>query len=175
MFNNKMSSHVLVSGIAALMMVLPWTCQADDQDIADLGKIATSVKEMLAKDTSLALKAEHQRELELSGVKTPTVAPAIPLNLSDAIMAPPAGGGDKDSAAKEKPAPAISVTGIYGTGDALSADVMIDGKRIRFTKGRALPDGYSKFAYQLVSINSPCVLLKANGANKKLCIDGIGE
>lgn len=171
--NNSARRNAL--GLAVFMLTVSSSVQADQMSDQQLTGVAETVGEMLLIDTRIALSKEHQRELEAMGIKhqAPVAAQAaLPTPKMTPVEEPA-----KTQPLPDKPkAPVLSVEGIFGPGDQLSADVLIDGRKVRFKTGQRYPIGYARpFAYQLISINVPCIRLSGPGGSQKLCIDGVQE
>lgn len=171
---NNNASRFTAWGFAVAVLTHSIIGHADPLPDLEQAKIAITVGEMLAIDTRIALKKEQQRELEAMGLK-PSQAVMAP-----AVMQPMPKVAPIDAQEKKEPTPekakeaVLSVEGIFGPGDQLFADVLIDGRKVRFKSSQRYPIGYdSSFAYQLVSINVPCIRLTGPGGALKLCIDGI--
>jgi hypothetical protein len=175
MCSNHATRH-LAWGLTVAVLAHSTIALADDFPDVEQAKVAATVGEMLAIDTRIALKKEQQRELEAMGLKQPSgaVVQAAP---QVAPRTTPIDAPEKKAAVPEQPKPPVlSVEGIFGPGDQLFADVLIDGRKVRFKSGQRYPIGYgNSFAYQLVSINVPCIRLAGPAGSQKLCIDGIQE
>lgn len=161
---------------AVAVLVLSSGSRAQELTDLEQAKVAATVGEMLAIDTRIALKKEQQREFEAMGIKPQPLAAVT----SAPVIQPtpkmtPIDEPDKAKATPEKPMEQVlSVEGIFGPGDQLAADVLINGRKVRFKSGQRYPIGYDRtFAYQLISINVPCVRLSGPDGSQKLCIDGV--
>lgn len=172
------TSRCMAWGFSVAVLAQSMTSLADPLPDVELVKVAATVEQMLAIDTRLALKKEQQRELEAMGIKpsAPVVVQPVSALASMPIVAPVDIQAKKEPAPEKPKAPVLSVEGIFGPGDQLFADVRIDGRMVRFKKNQRYPLGYdSNFAYQLQSINVPCVRLTGPQGPQKLCIDGLQE
>ena len=185
MCNNAMS-RLTLWGTAVPVLFSAMACQAEPGFIPGSDPLAVTVQQMLAIDTRLALKKELQLELEARGLKAePPSQPLISTPAAAPVMAPvlPAAANQlsapatAQSEAPKKPKRSVLILdGIFGKGGQLYADVFIDGQRVRYKRDQRSPLGYdSFFAYQLVSINVPCVHLKTQTGPRKICIDERGE
>lgn len=165
-------------GFAVAVLVFCGTGQANQLTDIEQSKVAATVGEMLAIDTRIALKKEQLRELEAMGLKHSGSSSAQAIQPVPKMT--PVHEPDKPDNTKplpEKPqVPALSVEGIFGPGDQLAADVLIDGRKVRFKTGQRYPIGYDRsFAYQLISINVPCIRVSGPSGSQKLCVDGVQE
>lgn len=163
-------------GFSVVVLAFHGSGYADQSADIQQSVVAGSVGEMLAIDTRIALKKEQQRELEAMGIKhqpLAAVAPAPVMQPTPSLTK--IGEADKAKQTPDKPRlPALSVEGIFGPGDQLAADVLIDGRKVRFKSGQRYPIGYDRsFAYQLISINVPCIRLNGPDGSQVLCIDGV--
>lgn len=162
-------------GLAVAMLALSGTGQANQLGDLEQSDVASMVGDMLVIDTRIALHNERRRELEAMGIKQQVPMPTPVIQSLPMVTAV-----DEPANAKQLPdkpkAPVLSVEGIYGPGTQLVADVLIDGQKVRFKAGQRHPIGYDRsFAYQLISINVPCIRVSGPGGSQKLCIDGVQE
>lgn len=175
---NNTASRYLAWGFSVAVMAQPLMSLADTLPNMAQAEVAITVEQMLVIDTRIALSKEQQREREAMGLKQAPLALAAPVS-QPAPKVAPIDNQDKAEppAAPEMPkAPTLSVEGIFGLGDQLFAQVLIDGRMVRFKKNQRYPVGYdSAFPYLLVSINVPCIRLTGPGGPQKLCIDGLQE
>lgn len=81
----------------------------------------------------------------------------------------------------EEPAPVVvpvqmDVVGIFGLGNNLLTDVMINGAKVRFKRGHSAPMGMnSDYPYRLVSIEAPCVkITDATKTLRSVCLNKSG-
>lgn len=163
-------------GFSVVVLAFHGSGYADQMPDRQQSIVAGTVGEMLAIDTRIALKKEQQRELEAMGIKHQPVAAVATAPIIQPIpQLTPIDDPDKEKAVSAKPkVPALSVEGIFGPGDQLAADVLIDGRKVRFKSGQRYPIGYDRsFAYQLISINVPCIRLNGPEGSQVLCIDGV--
>lgn len=169
--------------VLLLVMALSGVARAESD--TDLSYTPRTVQQMLEIDSRLALQKEQQREREAMGLKglpaapspaQPTVATA-PLLPQMAPLATPAKAISDTADAPKPPKPiAVKLEGIFGIGDRLFADVLIDGRRVRFQRGHRYPLGYERgFEYGLIAINVPCVRLTGSQGTQTLCIRPFGD
>lgn len=147
-----------------------------------------TVEKMLAIDASIALRTEQQRladRLAAASARLDTHSePQLP------IMTPPVETKAEDSAQQislaiaqagsTKPATSLpTLSGIYGLGSQLFADVEIQGVRYRFQRGKTHALSARKnLPWTLARITPPCVVLnsqEAPGVEQTLCIEQQSE
>jgi len=176
---NNTASRCMAWGFSVVVLAYSMVSQADPLPGVELAKVAATVEQMVAIDTRIALIKEQQRELEAMGIKptqpVPSLSPVAAPMPKVAPVEAQAKKEPKEPALPEKPkAPVLSVEGIFGPGDQLFANVLIDGREVRFKKNQRYPIGYdSSFPYQLVSIEVPCVRLTGPQGLQKVCVDGL--
>ena len=176
---NNTASRCMAWGLSVALLAHSMMSEADPLPDVELAKVAATVEEMLAIDTRIALKKEQQRELEAMGIKPAQSVSVPPVSMAPQPtpkVNPSEGQAQKEPTQEKSRAPALSVEGIFGPGDQLFADVLIDGRKVRFKKNQRYPLGYdSSFPYQLLSINVPCVRLTGPQGPQKVCVDGLQE
>lgn len=170
---SKNAPRLTAWGLVVVGLAFHSSGYADQLSDMQQATVAATVGEMLAIDTRIALKKEQQREREAMGIKNQPAAVAPVMQPTPKMT--PIDEPDKAKAVPEKPkVPVLSVEGIFGPGDQLAADVLINGRKVRFKSGQRYPIGYDRtFAYQLISINVPCIRLSGPEGSQNLCIDGV--
>lgn len=120
------------------------------------------VKELLQIDAEIALKNERSRMAEVMGRKSSGDTAASPENSTSST------GNTKE----DEQATSYEITGIFGLGEKLFADVLVNGVRHRFTQGRKAPlQPANGSDIALIEITPPCAVVLIDGQDEELCIE----
>ncbi|HEY0295248.1 MAG TPA: hypothetical protein VGC69_07935 [Bordetella sp.] len=94
---------------------------------------------------------------------------AMPASVAS-LHAPAASRADPSGNDRDR----LDVLAIYGVGQALHADIAINGELWRYRQGRRWPQGIDDAAgeprYSLVRIEQPCVRLRWQEAQRTVCL-----
>ncbi|MCB5362924.1 hypothetical protein H0484_04030 [Pusillimonas sp. CC-YST705] len=123
---------------------------------------AQAVSELLMLDARRALAAERQRYLEQQAGAGPQEAGlgAIPLtSVHDA----------------DPPAKLPVLTSIYGVGNRLHAEVLIDGHETLYVNGRAQALNDMSTPWRLKRLAPPCIDLESDSSAMRLCAAQAGS
>lgn len=166
---SKWKLFTLVFGVSASFSV----SANDGQEIQRFNAIMeNTVNGMLLIDANRAVVAEQKMLDEINArLGGPS---ATSLNQSDIQQ-------QQKSESEAEPVPVVvpvqmDVVGIFGLGNNLLADVMINGAKVRFKRGHAAPLGMnSDYPYRLVGIEAPCVkITDATKTLRSVCLNKSG-
>lgn len=165
---SKWKLFTLAFGVSASFSV----SANDGQEIQRFNTVMeNTVNGMLLIDANRAVVAEQKMLDEINArLGGP---PATSLNQSDIQQ--------QKSESEAEPVPVVvpvqmDVVGIFGLGNNLLADVMINGAKVRFKRGNAAPLGMnSEYPYRLVGIEAPCVkITDATKTLRSVCLNKSG-
>ncbi|OZI59820.1 hypothetical protein [Bordetella genomosp. 11] len=111
---------------------------------------ADIVDELLRRETRAALTAQAQR----SGSRHGAVSPMR-----------------SDAPAQADP-DRMDLAAIYGVGQRLDVEILLNGRRLRYRHGRKWPDEApdGDGAYTLRAIQGHCVVFDGSGGNRRVCL-----
>lgn len=137
-------------------------------------ELAKTVGQMLMIDAAVAHKYEQDRLNAAMGKKNPPSAAAKIAPVVQPIQAPEVKPVATSTVEVVKEKPPV-LLGIFGISEKLYADVLIDGERVRFQKGRSNPiSGGFKESYKLIGINVPCIALAKDSKKTSVCLEKDG-